>query len=271
MQCKICNSESNKLLIGTLLNNYEVQYYQCNSCKFIQTEEPYWLEEAYNEPIPDVDVGYVTRNIYYGERVAGIIRKYFNAEGKFIDYGGGYGMFARLMRDMGLEFYRQDSYCENFFAAHFDITNLPEETKYELLTAFEVFEHLVNPMKEIEDMFEYSDSILFSTNLQPNHPLSKTDDWWYFSVEKGQHVALFHLETLNFIKDHFNCHLYTNGETFHLLSKKKLNGNPIKYALKKYGLIDRVFKRNFYSKGSLIQKDFEFVKQIHLKQGKTTV
>jgi len=50
--------------------------------------------------------------------------------------------------------------------------------RYELVSAFEVFEHLVNPLEEIERMLRLSDSILFSTLLVPT-PAPGLADWWY--------------------------------------------------------------------------------------------
>ncbi len=50
-------------------------------------------------------------------------------------------MFVRLMRDNGFDFYRSDRQCENLFAKGFE-ASLDVSPSYELLTAFEVFEHL---------------------------------------------------------------------------------------------------------------------------------
>jgi glycosyltransferase involved in cell wall biosynthesis/acetyltransferase-like isoleucine patch superfamily enzyme/predicted O-methyltransferase YrrM len=40
-QCKVCNSESHLFSQATLLNKYEVNYFQCSNCGFVQTEHPY--------------------------------------------------------------------------------------------------------------------------------------------------------------------------------------------------------------------------------------
>ncbi|MGD1699641.1 methyltransferase domain-containing protein [Dapis sp. BLCC M229] len=76
-----------------------------------------------------------------------IIDQLFNPEGKFLDFGGGYGLFTRLMRDIKYKFYWQDKYCKNLFAQN--LKAIPEQ-KYELVTAFEVLEYLVNPITEIK-------------------------------------------------------------------------------------------------------------------------
>lgn len=51
------------------------------------------------------------------------------------------------MRDIKYKFYWQDKYCKNLFAQN--LKAIPEQ-KYELVTAFEVLEYLVNPITEIK-------------------------------------------------------------------------------------------------------------------------
>ena len=46
------------------------------------------------------------------------------------------------MRDKGYDFYWQDIYSKNLYATDFEYT---KNTKYEMLTAYEVFEHLPDP------------------------------------------------------------------------------------------------------------------------------
>ncbi|MDP4128777.1 MAG: class I SAM-dependent methyltransferase [Bacteroidota bacterium] len=260
MNCKICQHTSHLLLQGRILNKYNVGYYQCSYCGFIQTEEAYWLKEAYSDAIADTDVGYVTRNISQSSITSSIIKSLFNKGGYFIDYGGGYGLFVRLMRDKGFRFYRQDIYCENIFARHFDLTDLIGDRRFELLTSFEVFEHLDNPMAELERMFTYSDSILFSTELQPEQPLKLFEDWWYFAPHMGQHIALYSLESLKVIAKTFNCHLYSNKRNLHLLTPKKLKFNPVKRFSFTHNLGDKLMSRNFQNKNNLILEDYEFIR-----------
>jgi 2-polyprenyl-3-methyl-5-hydroxy-6-metoxy-1,4-benzoquinol methylase len=260
MNCKICGHNSNFLLQGNILNKYEIRYFQCSHCGFIQTEKVYWLKEAYGDAIADTDVGYVTRNISLSNITGSIIKSVFNKGGNFIDYGGGYGLFVRLMRDKGYRFYRQDLYCENIFAKHFDITDLTRDSRFELLTSFEVFEHLDNPMAELESMLAYSDSILFSTELQPEQPLKHFEDWWYFAPHMGQHIALYSLKTLKVIAETINCHLYSNKRNLHLLTPKKLRSNPVKRFSFMHNLGDRLMSRNFQNKNNLILEDYEFIR-----------
>jgi 2-polyprenyl-3-methyl-5-hydroxy-6-metoxy-1,4-benzoquinol methylase len=221
MICKICKNLSKEHFKAKVLNKYDVQYYKCEKCSFIQTEKPYWLNESYASAITQLDIGLIQRNIELAIKTSFIIKCYFNNNESFLDFAGGYGMFVRLMRDKGFNFYRQDKYCDNIFAKSFDIVDI-EIKKFELVTAFEVFEHLEDPMIDINEMLNYSDSILFSTLLQPEDEITP-EKWWYVSPEMGQHIAIYHLNTLKYIAKIKGLHLYTNEKNIHLITKNKIN------------------------------------------------
>jgi hypothetical protein len=98
-----------------MLAKYDVVYFRCASCGFVQTEEPHWLPESYSSAINDVDIGPINRAITSSRLLEGIILTSFDKAGKFVDYGGGHGVLVRLMRDRGFDFYWRDPHCENLF------------------------------------------------------------------------------------------------------------------------------------------------------------
>ncbi len=219
VKCKICDSDSHYFAISKILQKYDVNYYQCSNCGFVQTEEPYWLNEAYSEAIAPSDVGLLYRNNMMANITAKLLFNYFDHEAKFLDYGGGYGVFVRLMRDQGFDFYWQDKYCQNLFATGFE---LKEKDKSELLlvTAFELFEHLTYPTQELEKMLKLAPNILFSTSLLPkDNP--KPDQWWYYTPHEGQHIAIYTRKSLEILAEKYNLKLYTDGSSLHLLSTNK--------------------------------------------------
>jgi len=247
VQCKICLSSSDQFSVKKVLSKYDVKYYLCANCQFIQTEEPFWLNEAYDNAITKLDIGLVYRNEYLAPLVSTLMKLFFQPGAKFIDYGGGYGLFVRMMRDRGFDFYRQDIYCDNLFAKHFDISDLPADSKFDMLTAFEVFEHLIDPISEVEKMLSYSDTILFTTELQPLDA-NLLNNWWYFTPETGQHISLYSLQSLSKIAEHFNLHLLSHNN-LHLLSKTKRNSF----------LYRMVFRRGFQKATSLFKKRRSFL------------
>ncbi|MCK7523618.1 MAG: hypothetical protein MZV64_41270 [Ignavibacteriales bacterium] len=56
------------------------------------------------------------------------------------------------MRDVGYDFYWHDPYTQNLFANGFEDRFEIQFQDLNCLTAFEVFEHLVNPKEELEKM-----------------------------------------------------------------------------------------------------------------------
>ncbi len=218
----------------------------------MQTEDPYWLSESYSSAINRTDVGYVNRNVVYSKMVKGVITMLFESDGRFIDFGAGYGMFVRLMRDAGYDFWWHDLYCENLFAAEHRVDPTSND-RFELLTAFEVFEHLVDPIGTISEMLTLSDSILFSTELVPEPPPS-IDEWFYYGLDHGQHVAFYSRNSLERIAQRFGLHVLSYGSYLHLLTKKKASALRWNVALHRVSkrLIDVLYRRE-----SLLWPDYD--------------
>jgi hypothetical protein len=55
--CPICSGERREVFQAVLLKKYQVRYFFCGSCGLLQTEEPFWLDEAYSSAIADADTG----------------------------------------------------------------------------------------------------------------------------------------------------------------------------------------------------------------------
>ncbi|MBX9766399.1 MAG: class I SAM-dependent methyltransferase [Bdellovibrionales bacterium] len=222
MECRICGKPSEWFTKAKVLDSYWVQYFRCFSCGFIFTESPHWLSHAYSHAINTSDLGLVSRNVYIAQILPQIIKTIFNQKGQFLDYGGGYGLLVRMMRDKGFDFFRQDEFCENIFAKGFDVAEAEKENeKFELLTAIEVFEHLPEPKVEVEKMLKYSDSILFTTELMSGAP--SPGEWSYYGLEHGQHVALFTRKSLELLAEQFDLQFSTNGKNVHLFHRKKIS------------------------------------------------
>jgi hypothetical protein len=226
MNCKICKSTSALFGEAKILNKYLVCYFRCECCGFIQTENPYWLDEAYSETITKSDIGLIGRNLQMAYPTRKLILTCFDPTDKFIDYGGGYGIFVRLMRDQGFDFYRHDPLCKNLFADGFDAS---PNINYTLVTAWEVFEHLADPLTEIEKMLSYSRNFFFSTTLLPITP-QPLDQWWYYGLEHGQHIAFYTHESLQVIAQKFGLKVHFTNGSLHFIGDPDLNPILIKFA-----------------------------------------
>jgi hypothetical protein len=220
--CKICGAERKKIFEKKILEKHDVSYFECSKCGFIQTEKPYWLDEAYSSAITSVDVGLVYRNIYFSDIVEKILQsEVFDKNARFLDFAGGYGLFVRVMRDKGFDFYREDKYCDNLFAKYFDIKDLSEKDQaFELVTAFELMEHAENPFKELDYIFSMTESFLFSTELIPDE---NVEDWWYIGAEHGQHISFYTKESLKKIAEKYGKTYFPYGN-LHLIAGKNCEG-----------------------------------------------
>lgn len=244
MLCRICQAQCTEVFHAQLMNKHKVRYYHCDTCDFLQTEEPYWLAEAYQDSMNLSDTGILFRNQLLARAVTVIIYYIFNREGKFLDYAGGYGVFTRLLRDIGFNYYWHDPYTKNILARGFD-GNINES--YTLVTSFESFEHFINPLAEIDKMLSLSKNILFSTELLPQ-PIPQPDQWWYYGLEHGQHIAFYTKKTLQWIANKYQLQVYSFGN-IHLLTNKKIGYWKYKWLLigTRYGLFQWV-KRQLRSK-----------------------
>lgn len=253
-----------KLFEAQVLNKYCVSYFRCEETGFIQTEAPYWLDEAYSEAITSLDIGLVGRNLACRDIARHIIAGCFSKDGKFVDFGGGYGLFVRLMRDCGFDFHLFDIHCPNLFAKTFEWKDSGVTTA-ELLTAWEVFEHLADPVTNLEQMLSFSDNILFSTCLVPGGDITSASDWWYFVPEVGQHVSFYTVRSLQYLAAKFDLKLYTDGRTTHLFTTKSIR-DPFKPKLK-WEFNRRLFKLKqavgmWRSNNSLLATDFSRIKNM---------
>jgi len=268
MKCKICSSKTENIFNGIILNKYDVKYFHCDNCNFLFTEEAYWIDEAYSEPINTADTGILLRNNTLSVVASIIIYYLFDKDAKFLDYAGGYGIFTRLMRDIGFDFYWNDLHTQNLAARGFEYN---KNDKIELITSFESFEHFSEPLKEIENLLNISDNILLSTTLLPN-PIPKLDEWWYYVPDKGQHICFYSAETFYFIAKKYGLNYYY-ADTIHLLTKKTVDTEMFEYIklLKKYKTFKHV-QSELYNKVKNAMKsktmtDFEYIISLQKKNG----
>jgi 2-polyprenyl-3-methyl-5-hydroxy-6-metoxy-1,4-benzoquinol methylase len=252
MLCKICSSDQTPYAKARIISKYDIQYFKCPACGFIQTEDPYWLDEVYGSAIASSDVGAVSRTLSLGDTASRYLSLLFDANARFLDYGGGHGLFTRHMRDRGYDFFWHDKYARNAFANGFEAR---QGETFDLATAFEVFEHFQDPLAEIEKILCFSRNILFSTLLVPKH-FPKPQEWSYFALETGQHISFYTLESLRVTAKKKGLFLHSVGGYLHLLTENeipswrfRLLSNKILWALIK----------GFFARKSLHGADFKQV------------
>jgi hypothetical protein len=180
---------------ATLLHKHDVAYHRCDGCGLLQSEPPYWLDEAYGDAIIQADTGLAQRNYLLAAKLAALLYFSFAPRGNYVDVAGGYGLLVRLMRDLGFDFYWEDKFCQNLMARGFESgqTGGPIAA----VTAFEVMEHLADPIGFVAETLQRFDTktLIFSTELYSGDA-APAPDWWYYAFNNGQHISFFQRRTL---------------------------------------------------------------------------
>src|ERR1700730_9135404 len=113
-ECRLCQGRLSFRFKSTVLGRYSVHYFECRECRSLQTEPPYWLNEAYSHNLSGLDTGAAQRNLH-NLAACYIISKLFGATDA-IDYGGGDDLLCRLLRDYGLNCFVSDKYAKVTYA-----------------------------------------------------------------------------------------------------------------------------------------------------------
>lgn len=218
--CGICGVAAKHAFSANVLLKHHAEFYRCVNCGFLQTPSPGWLAEAYSDAIVAADTGLVDRNIKLSRVCSALFFFLFPRRGKFLDIAGGYGLFVRIMRDIGFDFFWSDKYCANQLARGFEDAG---GSGYTAITAVEVIEHVPDPLEFIRSALATSgsDSIVFTTLLYSGS-VAPPPTWWYYTFDTGQHVSFFQRRTLEFMADALGLHLHTNGSV-HLLTTRKIS------------------------------------------------
>jgi Methyltransferase domain len=224
LNCKICGHPVHKYFNTLVLRKYPVDFMACPNCEFLFPAEVFWLNEAYQRPINLEDTSILERNIRFAKIISVILYFFFKRQGQFLDFAGGYGLFTRLMRDIGFNFQWYDPHTPNLFAQGFEC-ELNSSRKFELITACEVLEHFENPAAETSRLFSLSDNLLFSTILLPQSP-PRADEWWYYGFEHGQHISFYSKKTMEFLAQKNQRNLLSS-HNIHLFTAKSIS--PLLY------------------------------------------
>jgi 2-polyprenyl-3-methyl-5-hydroxy-6-metoxy-1,4-benzoquinol methylase len=154
-----------------------------------------FAERVYNERYAEVDPDST------GARARASARFLADAFGEdrhridHLDFGGGSGLMSRLLVQEG---WRSTSY-DPFLAGQGEPAGV-RPGRYNLITAFEVMEHVPQPNELIDQLRRYMDDdgmILFSTLLSDGHIVpGRRLTWWYVSPRNG-HISLFSRASLS--------------------------------------------------------------------------
>lgn len=217
--CPVCCAATAVFDRGVVLERYTVEYHRCGGCGLVVLPSPDWLDEAYSSAISDHDTGLLRRSRILSRVTGAAIRAEGLRKGRFLDWAGGYGVLTQLMRDRGFDYWHHDDFAQPLFARSFQDAG---DADYDLITAFEVVEHLTDPRQELAAISKRTDRLLFTTELLPE-PAPRVADWWYYLPETGQHVTFHTLDSLRVLGASLGYELTSNGRNLHMFHRVSLH------------------------------------------------
>jgi hypothetical protein len=265
-RCPITGQEMRPLFKHQVLGRYEVEYFFSDQSGLIQTQEPFWLEEAYQAVISELDTWVGLRNVTNARRLEAMLALLFPADAVFVDVACGYGILTRLLRDIGFSAFGHDKYCANIFAKPFEPS---PNTRASAICTFEVLEHLMDPVQFLsEEMKRYqTDTVIASTTLFDG--AIPGFDWPYYSFESGQHLSFYQPRTLDLVARALGCRYFRLPWDYHLITRRPVAAWQLfllrtRSIRKAHALLTRWRRR----RRSFTLADYEMLRSKVLEKGK---
>lgn len=201
------------------LSGHAVYYARCSGCEYTFAPEfSSWtdqdfLEKIYNDDYIKVDPDYLDKR---QQENAGLLNNFFGIYRmhlRHLDYGGGNGTLARLLQGAQWDSVSYDPFPQN-------PARIEDLGRFNLITAFEVFEHVPNPHRMMDNMVKLLDGpdcmIFFSTAVSDG--LIKDNarlDWWYAAPRNG-HIGIHTTQSLKKLGQMFGLKYSSMGRSFHV-------------------------------------------------------
>jgi|TARA_B110000114_G_scaffold58851_1_gene62493 SAM-dependent methyltransferase len=216
---KSCEENNGKFLRPSGVSIY---YYLCHHCGFCFAPEicdwpsEKFSKEIYNSQYIDIDPDYKENR---PKNNAAHLSKIFNGKTEHIrhlDFGGGNGSLSDALKGFSWDSQSYDPFM------HKDI-NITDLGRFNLITAYEVFEHVPDAnalMEQLNSLISSDGVILFSTllsdgQIKPNTRLN----WWYAAPRNG-HISLFSKKSLQTLANKYNFEIGSLSSGTHILYRK---------------------------------------------------
>ena len=194
-----------------------VDYVICSNCGFCFSPEiaTWKLDDfnkmIYNEQYVIVDPDYIeTRPRANAANLISMFGHHAKSI-RHLDYGGGSGLLAKILKDSKWESVSYDPLVDTD-------ASIDQLGKFDLITAFEVFEHVPDVQKLMENLrslLSPNGIILFSTLISDDDiQINKKLSWWYASPRNG-HISLFSRKSLTILAQNYGLKLFSFSAGFH--------------------------------------------------------
>lgn len=217
------------------LSGLPIYYVSCPTCAFAFAPTMWkWDPEAfrrhvYNDHYGLVDPEYLEIRPDKNARALVDMFPEFGGAARHLDYGGGSGRLSLRLREAGIDSRSFDPFIDGYDAR-------PQET-FDLVTAFEVFEHVPSVerlMQDLDALTHDESVVLFTTTVSDGKmPENQRLSWPYVAPRNG-HISLYSRESLIRLANRYHFGVGSFNDNAHLFWRKTvpawartvIDGNP---------------------------------------------
>jgi SAM-dependent methyltransferase len=195
-----------------------VYYQRCPNCGHIEAPQfrrwsaERFISEIYNAEYISLDPDFQRRrplsNAEFLHRTFGVHAKRL----RHLDYGGGNGALSEELRKREWDSVSYDPFVDN--------APPNGELCFDLVTAFEVFEHVPDPnqlMRSIVELMSERGVLIFSTLLSDAHVVPGERLTWWYAAPRNGHVSLYSRKSLSHLAGNFGMRLHSWNDGLHCM------------------------------------------------------